>query len=157
MFRLALVLCLFSLGCDAVSLGEAQRQFELRALASPSGYTQTSGTGETISDDPDDWRPSPIYQTSFFLTFKPYPNPASPTESIQFAATFSGQTGNLRPFRFGANGNLIPIQGATGTTSGSAPLFSFPAGQLGEPGLQRVVLVDRLDRIVTYGDILVIP
>ncbi|MEL6616497.1 MAG: hypothetical protein AAFQ43_12215 [Bacteroidota bacterium] len=157
MFRLALVLCLLSLGCDAVSLGEAQRLFEVRALSAPSGYTQTSGTGETISEDADDWRPSPIYQTRFFLTFKPHPNPASSTENIQFAATFSGGSGDLRPFRFGADGNLVPVGGVTGTTSGSAPLFSFPAGQLGAPGLQRVVLFDRLDRIVTYGDILVIP
>lgn len=156
--RLASVLALLTfVSCDAVSIGEAQRQFELDAISTPSGYTQTDAQGRVISRDVDDWRPSPLYQSSFNLTFVPYPNPASATQNVQFAATFSGGGNGLVPYRLDSRGDLVLIQGVTGTTDGSAPLFSFPAGQLGATGLHRVVLTDPLGRFVTYGDIQVIP
>ena len=144
-------------GCDATSLGDAQRIFELQAVSTPSGYTETDADGRVIRDDPSDWRAAPIYASEFFVTFKPYPNPASATENIQFAASFSGPSGGLEPYRLSSRGDLVRIEGVTGNTSGTAPLFSFPAGQLGDSGLQRVVLLDLQGRIVSYGDILVIP
>ena len=158
MIRFApLALFLVFLGCDATSVGDAQRLFELQAVSGPAGFTETDADGRVISEDPNDWRSAPIYATEFFLTFKPYPNPASATENIQFAASFSGRSGGLIPYRLTSRGELDPIGGVTGTTEGTAPLFSFPAGQLGESGLQRVVLVDLQGRIVSYGDVLVIP
>jgi len=157
MLRFAPLLCLLFLGCDATSLGELQRVFELDAITAPIGITETDARGNVLREDPDDWRPSPIYRSQFNLTFTPYPNPASPTESIQFAATFAGTSGGLVPYRLNAQGDLAPIQAVTGNTSGSAPLFSFPAGQLGSQGIHRVVLLDFQSRVVSYGDVLLIP
>ena len=157
MFRLLPFVFLFVLGCDATSLGEAQRLFEFEAVSPPSGITETDADGRVVRDDPNDWRTAPLYATQFFLTFKPYPNPAAATESVQFAASFSGASGALVPYRLSSQGDLVRIQGVTGSTEGTAPLFSFPAGQLGAVGLTRVVLLDLQGRIVTYGDIQLIP
>lgn len=158
MLRLSLLVTLLVLAsCDAVSIGEAQRQFELAAISTPSGYTETDNRGRVISRDETDWNASPLYASSFSLTFAPYPNPASPTQSVQFAVTFSGGGNGVVPFRLDSRGDLVRIQGITGTLDGTAPLFSFPAGQLGGTGLQRVVLTDPQGRFVTYGDVLVIP
>ena len=144
-------------GCDATSIGELQRVFEFDAVGVPDGVTRTDARGNVLSEDDRDWRTAPVYSSQFTLTFLPYPNPASPTESVQFAGTFSGSNGALIPYRLTAQGDLSRIQAVTGSTEGTAPLFSFPAGQLGGPGLHRVVLLDRQGRIVTYGDVEVIP
>lgn len=156
--RIALVLLVFALAsCDAVSVGEAQRLFELEALSPPSGITSTDAQGRVVSRDSDDWRVSPLYQTSFVFTFVPYPNPASATQSIQVAGTYSGQGAGLYPYRIDSQGNLDPIVATSGNREGAAPLFSFPAGQLGEVGLTRIVLLDQSGRFVSYGDIQIIP
>lgn len=156
--RIALVLLVFALAsCDAVSVGEAQRLFELEALSPPSGITSTDAQGRVVSRDNDDWRVSPLYQTSFVFTFVPYPNPATSTQGIQVAGTYSGRGAGLVPFRVNSRGDLVQIQAVSGTLDGAAPLFSFPAGQLGEVGLTRLVLTDFEGRFVSYGDIQIIP
>ncbi|MEM1055888.1 MAG: hypothetical protein AAGI52_10200 [Bacteroidota bacterium] len=152
-----LALAVVFASCDAVSIGEAQRQFELAAIGLPSGYTRTDADGDVISRDEADWNVSPLYQSSFTLTFPPYPNAASFTQNVQFAGTYSAGGAGLVPYRINPRGDLVRILGITGSTDGTAPLFSFPAGQLGEAGLHRVVLTDNLGRFVTYGDIQVIP
>ena len=110
-----------------------------------------------ISEDTGDWTVSPFHQTSFTLTFPPYPNPASPTQSLQFAGIYSGRGLGLVPYRINARGDLERIQPVTGSQEGSAPSFTFTAGLLGGTGLQRVILTDFDGRIVTYGDVQVIP
>ncbi len=157
MLRLLPLLCLLFVGCDATSIGELQRLFEFDAVTTPSGITQTDARGDVIREDASDWRTAPIYSSQFSLTFKPYPNPASATQSVQFAGTFSGSNGALIPYRLTPQGDLLLVQGVSGSTQGTAPLFSFPAGQLGGPGLHRVVLLDRQGRIVTFGDVQVLP
>ncbi|MEM6327163.1 MAG: hypothetical protein AAF791_08595 [Bacteroidota bacterium] len=157
MSRLALVaFALLFASCDAVSVGEAQRQFEFVAIGTPDGYTNTDAQGRVLTRDTADWQTAPLFLSSFTLTFPPYPNPASPTQSVQFAGVYSAGGTGLVPYRVNARGDLIRIQGISGTLDGTAPLFSFPAGQLGETGLHRVVLTDLQGRIVTYGDVLVI-
>ena len=150
-------LLLLALGCDAGSVQEEQEQFRLAALSEPSGITETDSDGALISEDPDDWRTAPLYRSRFFFAFAPYPNPAGAAESVQFAASFTGGAAGLVPYRINARGDLVRIQGVVGTTDGSAPLFSFPAGQLGEPRLHRVVLLDATGQIVTYGDVRLVP
>ena len=154
---LALVLTLCIGGCDATSLGDAQRTFELQALSLPEGITETTSTGDVIRTDPDDWRTAPLYLSTFSLTFVPYPNPASPSEAIQIAGTFSGTVGALIPYRLDERGDLDPLRIVSGQTEGTAPLYTLTAGQLGPAGLYRLVLLDASGRIVTYGDIEVIP
>ena len=156
-FSVLTLVCFAFASCDAVSIGEAQQAFELAALGAPSGYTNTDAQGRVISEDAQDWTISPVHQSSFTLTFPPYPNPASPTESIRFAGVYSAGGSGLVPYRINARGNLEQIRPVTGSQDGSAPAFSFTAGQLGSIGLERVVLLDFEGRFVTYGDIQVIP
>jgi hypothetical protein len=157
MSRAALLVLLILSGCDATSLGEAQRTFEFRALLPPEGITETTATGEVVRTDPDDWRTAPVYLSSFSLTFTPYPNPASPSEAIQVAGIFTGTVGALIPYRLDERERLTRLPVVSGQVEGTAPLYTFTAGQLGSPGLHRVVLLDATGRVVTYGDIEVIP
>ena len=158
MLRFALALVCFSLAsCDAVSIGEAQQAFELAALGEPSGFTNTDAQGRVIREDPQDWTVSPFHQSSFTLTFPPYPNPVSPSQSVQIAGVYSAGGFGLVPYRVNARGDLVRIEPVTGSLESTAPAFTFTAGLLGENGLQRLVLTDFDGRIVTYGDIQVIP
>ena len=156
-FALLALICLSLASCDAVSIGEAQQAFELAALANPSGYTSTDAQGRVISEDAQDWTISPFHQSSFTLTLVPYPNPASPTQSVRIAGVYSAGGSGLVPYRIDSKGDLVRIEPVTGSQDGSAPTFTFTAGQLQSIGLERVVLTDFEGRIVTYGDIQVIP
>ena len=140
-----LVLALVA-GCDATSLGEAQRLFDLQALAPPNGITETTASGEVVREDPDDWRTAPLYLSTFSLTFVPFPNPAASTEAVQIAGVFSGSRGSLIPYVLDERDRLVRLQLVSGQTEGTAPLYTFGAGQLGGPGLYRLVLLDASGR-----------
>ena len=72
-----LIVFLFSLfllsTCD--SYDDAQSEFEQQAFQSPSNFTRTNANGQVISEDPDDWRISPMFQSLVRIVTPAYPNP----------------------------------------------------------------------------------
>ena len=140
--------------CDSAGQVTAEQEaFRLAALAVPGGITETTPDGRVLREDPDDWRTSPLYASRFFFAAAPFPNPLGVGGRLQIGASLSGSGAALVPYRLDGAGSLRLIRGVTGTTEGSAPLFTIPAAELGGPGLHRLVLLDPRGEVVTYGDV----
>ena len=145
-------------GCDT-GLGEAQRIFEDQAfLGAAEGITEirlVDGGGVTDFTDPDDWRTGPIFGTRAMVLTPPTPNPVGVSEGFSILVDFD-EPGQLElrvrnsagdfPFRPG-----FEFQ----QPGGGFRTLTLTGGELsnGNPGLYRVVVLDALQRVVTYGDV----
>lgn len=146
------------------STDDAQRDFEREAFRTPSGITQTDGSGNIISTDPDDWRIGPLFAGFVEVQQPAYPNPTTgQLVTIELLITGLGAVNGLdvvtlddrnffkrlffderRPLPVGFTQIIInPVQfapGGSGTISGAR-------------GLHRVFIFDGRDNLITYGDI----
>lgn len=146
------------------STDDAQREFEREAFRTPAGITQTDGSGNIISSDPDDWRVGPLFAGFVEVQQPAYPNPTTgQIVTIELLITGLGAVNGLdvltlddrnffrrlffderRPLPVGFTQIIInPVQfapGGSGTISGAR-------------GLHRVFIFDGRDNLISYGDI----
>lgn len=146
------------------STDDAQREFEREAFRTPSGITETDGSGNIISTDPDDWRVGPLFAGFVEVQQPAYPNPTTgQIVTIELLITGLGAVNGLdvltlddrnffrrlffderRPLPVGFTQIIInPVQfapGGSGTISGAR-------------GLHRVFIFDGRDNLISYGDI----
>ncbi len=143
-------------GCDTQA---RQDEFADQAGRAPDGYTETTLDAETLVEDPDDWRTSPLYRGR--VTVDPaFPNPVSVT-NVTIPLTIIGfdavQGGRLTLRAYGADGRtLISLTPEPLILSGPGGYeFEFSPGLLTTKGLHRVFIFDAAGEIVSYGDVMV--
>ncbi|MEO1021129.1 MAG: hypothetical protein AAFW89_01180 [Bacteroidota bacterium] len=157
-FTLGLLLILGSCARD-----EDQVDFEAQALQRPANFTETNANKEVISLDEDDWRISPLYIGN---TVDPaYPNPVELNDRVQIDLNifFTNSQGinQIQVFYYAPDGRLIPILTENNVQEGLVPIFidANTLNAFGNPessrGLQRIILYDGLQNVITYGDIMV--
>lgn len=176
--RLASLLFLSSLaaasgalaGCDSGS-GTLQRAFEDRALLSPpSGVTQTDAAGRVLSRDSSDWQIGPLFAGRAAFLQLPSPNPAVAGQAVTFLVDARGEPGGLELLAVSRRSGTsavelvaIPDPGARRADATAPGFYEFrvSANQIAAAGggnrLTRVVLVTGADRVVSFGDVEVVP
>ena len=140
-------------GCDSKS---RQEEFEDQAFGeTPSGFVRTSEGGEILSEDGDDWRSAPAFESDLFLT-PAYPNPAPVSELVRIPISLQGLApGTLYVYARDASGRLSQELDRLSHAGTGFELLNFTAGLLGEPGLHRVFILDSAGALVSYGDVMV--
>ncbi len=145
MRRLTLLLALFAVaGCDGFN-GEEQRLFEDTAFGSPSN-------GVTA----DDWRIGPTFGARFQLTQAASPNPAAPSDPVSVQVYADEAPGGIALYRRVADGSLQLIQAVDGESGPYIYTFTFfgsEASATGASGSARLLVLDGVERVVTYGDL----
>jgi len=142
-----------------------QREFEREAYAMPDNFTETTGSGEIVSEDPDDWRVSPFYQGQFFIETPAYPNPVETTDQVRiFISNYDRVVTSLRTIVwFAEEGIPQPVpsgsydnfeRNQTIISINPRELSRFPTSESLE-GLKRVILLDQDENVISYGDIMV--
>lgn len=133
-----------------------QDEFAEDASRPPSGYVNTTETGEILMDDPDDWRTAPLFAGKVRID-PARPNPVSAGNVvIPFSILdFNAIRGGLVLRGFDANGRLIRLAAEPGATQPGGFAFSFNPSLLGSVGLHRLYIFDGADEIVSYGDLLI--
>jgi len=167
--KFILILFVLSASLGACSKSDDQREFEQEARSGPNGYTETDSQGEVISEDPDDWRISPMYRGLVTIgegitgSQPPYPNPLPLNQDLTlnlyindietlskfYIYTFrppSGLSGPIYSEEDISSPILLspPLSGEliAGSSSGSQA-----------SGLYRLLIYDGQDNIISYGDI----
>lgn len=159
-FRLLSVLFLFCLaaGCNQ---NEDQRNFEREAYNLPQNFTETTSDKEIISEDPDDWRVAPFFQG--LVEIDPaYPNPVAVTDVVRIDYVITGieavsgitvvvffENGEQREVYRDSTSPLPP--GVSVIPINASELRQFPSSR----GLQRVIILDRNQNVISYGDIMI--
>lgn len=152
---IALLIAVVVVGCDNQG---AQEDYINEASSLPSGITRilANDFGGTIcTEDPDDWRTSPVY-TGIILVERPaFPNPASgATEGtillrvLQFDRVQGGFVLNA----FGSGNLPIELGRIPDASSPGEYALQFSPSLLSENGLHRLFVFDSIGELVTYGD-----
>ena len=145
-FLVVLALLTIAAGCDSAT-GQEQQLFDTTAQLEPSdGIT------------PDDWRIGPAFGGRVSVT-PPSPNPAPRTETdVTLVLSGDDRTGGLDLYRRTASGSLQLVQSRGGGAGASFYTFLFSPGDVAtspEPESVRLVVLDRSQRAVTYGDLVI--
>ena len=157
---------LFSAGCDSA---QEQDRFADAASIRPEGFTQTSTTGEILSEDPDDWRQAPLFAGQFYVSDPAFPNPATfgadgivtVSVQVQFDDVFPGGlrvSARTPPSASYPNGRFVSgIEVRPEAQRAGSYSFQLPTSTLanGSRGLARVLLLTANGEIVSYGDVLI--
>lgn len=140
-----------SAGCDTQG---AQNDFLDEAGQSPSEITRIVG-GEVCSEDPDDWRTSPVYNGIILVERGADPNPASSTLiTINIRVLqFDRVRGSLSLRAFGVGNNYLFLDTILDASSPGDYVFQFESSLLSENGLHRVFIFDGIGELISYGDI----
>lgn len=149
---LACLLPFLLASCDTQDL---QRDFEAQAFAAPSGFTQTTETGETIAVDADDWRTAPAYYTRIEVD-PAFPNPPATAGLVTIpikVREFNTVQGGLELVVFDVNRIARRLDDIRSARDPGAYVFKFSPLLLGQTGLVRVFIVDPLGELVSYGDV----
>lgn len=131
-------------GCDGFN-GEEQRLFEDTAFASPSDGVSA-----------DDWRVGPLFGARFQLTQAASPNPAAPSDPVSLQVYADEAPGGIALYRRLADGGLQLIQAKPGVSGPNIYTFTFfgsEASSTGASGSSRLIVLDGIERVVTYGDL----
>lgn len=141
---------------------EDQQEFENNAFKTPSGITETNTLGEILSKDPDDWRVSPLYATTFEVFRPAYPNP-SVVKPFTIEFLISGidavpglvgyvlrQDRSLSSF-YRHPEQILPVGLITIEIDPS--VFAISGVLSGSQGVHRVLFYDLNNRLITYGDV----
>ena len=147
------------MGCDNQA---AQEDFIDEASAAPEGITKildsdfVNGSDGICSEDPDDWRISPVYAGVVFVDRAVFPNPATGASQgtivIRVLQPNRVQGGFILT-SFG-NGN-VPIELARIPDASLDNFYDirFSPSLLQVNGLHRLFLFDSLGELITYGDL----
>ncbi len=147
--------CLLLVTCAACDTQEQQIEFEAHAFAPPSGYTRTTETGEIISEDADDWRTSPAYQTRIEID-PAFPNPPGASAVVTVPITvreFDTVRGRLELVVFDADRLPRRLDDISSARDPGIYVFKFSPAIIGQSGLVRVFIIDPLGELVSYGDL----
>ncbi len=156
-----IIIAILLVACS--SADEAQRKFEDNAFRSPRNITETNNAGDVISEDPDDWRTSPLF-AGFVDVFPAFPNPTTgQTVTIELFVTGIGSVNGLEVFRIDDRGRFrslyfderSPLPVGFSQIIINPIQFSESGTISGARGLHRVFIFDRRENLISYGDILV--
>ncbi len=145
---------LFS-SCDAQG---QQDDFVNEAGLPASGITRILDNaygGDVCSEDPDDWRISPVYSGVIRIERGAAPNPASSAlVTIDFTVLqLSRIRGSLSLRAFGSGNTFITLDTVLDASSPGGYVFQFNSSVLQENGLHRLFIFDGVGELVSYGDI----
>lgn len=160
-------LSLIAAGC---SRSDAQREFEQQALSIPENITGMTEAGKRVPDsnDPDDWRISPMYRGLIAIDTPAYPNPVNINSILRIIIdnkgfeTLSGL--EVFVYRDDPRNQLGPvyINDEPSITPGLLsiqldPRQFSPFGNSSQAsGLYRLIIYDGRRNIVSYGDVRVL-
>ena len=163
-----LVAGLLAPGCDGAA---EQDQFADEASAPSAGFTQTTGSGDVVQADADDWRQAPFYAGQFYVSGPAFPNPATLADGVvtlnvqvSFDDVFQGGLRvSARPpadapcYRDNRTCFISNIQLKPEASRAGGHSFQLPMTDLRRhgPGLVRVLVLTASGEIVSYGDVLV--
>lgn len=142
----------------------AQEQFEREAFAQPNNITRTDANANILSNDPDDWRIAPLFQSFVEINAPAYANPSiglrftieiliTGLEAVSgleiyardnFGRPYIIYTDNRRPLPPGIIDIFIDPTWLTPTRVYSNAI-----------GLHRIFIYDQSGNMITYGDLLV--
>ncbi len=154
-----ILLITITAGCGQ---NQDQRDFESEAFRTADGFTETSDTGEILSEDPDDWRIAPFFQG--LVEVRPaYPNPVQTTDQLKIDVEVTGieAVSGLQLFVYYFDDSIKPVYSdQRSPLPPGLSVISVNPIELGRfntvesaRGLHRVVLTDGNENIITYGDI----
>ena len=127
-------------GCDSAG-GPEQLLFEDQAF-------QGASDGPTA----DDWRVGPIFGASVQVTVAATPNPATAREPVTLQFYSDDGLGTFALYVREADGGLRLVR-AEGGPPYTFVFFAGDATPTGGAGSSRLVVLDGLRRVVTYGDL----
>lgn len=153
------VLLLMGVGCGQ---DDDQREFEQKAFQLPDGITETDFNGEVITEDPDDWRIAPFFQ-SLVEVGPAYPNPVSLGDNlnIEVSNRFDGGISNLRII-------VLVFDSTSPYEKTVSPLRQFDLSEKiiinpylfgsdnsanSSRDIHRIILLDEQNNIISYGDV----
>ena len=156
-------------GCDSAV---EQDRFADAASGRSEGFTQTSGTGEIVQEDPDDWRQAPLFAGQFYISDPAFPNPATfgvdgvinLTVQVQFDDVFRGglrvsarPPADARCYEERLNCLISSIAVRPEAQRAGGYTFQLPVATLAREGrgLVRVYLLTADGEVVSYGDVLI--
>ncbi|MBX2821310.1 MAG: hypothetical protein KTR29_16565 [Rhodothermaceae bacterium] len=157
-----LVLCgliLSGSGCDNQA---AQEDFIDEASALPEGITKildadfVNADDGICSEDPDDWRVSPVYAGVVFVDRPAFPNPATGASQGTIVIRVLQPNRVQGGFILTAFGNgSVPIELARIPDASLDNFYDirFSPSLLSINGLHRLFLFDSLGELITYGDL----
>ena len=159
-YKLLLVgFLLVLVGCDNQA---AQEDFIDEASAIPEGITKildtdfVNGDDGICSEDPDDWRISPVYAGVVFVDRPAFPNPASGASQgtivIRVLQPNRVQGGFILT-AFGSGNVPIELARIPDATLDNFYDIRFSPSLLSVNGLHRLFLFDSLGELITYGDL----
>lgn len=168
-FKCILILFVLSASLGACSKSDDQRKFEQEARSDPNGYTETDSQGEVLSEDPDDWRISPMYRGLITIgegisdSQPPYPNPLPLNQDLTLNL-YINDIETLSRFEIytfrppsGLSGPIYREDDISSPTllspnlSGEFIANSSSGSQAS--GLYRILIYDGRRNIISYGDI----
>lgn len=145
--RLAVLSALLAAaGCDSAGV-QQQQIFEQSAFNSASD-----------GPSPDDWRVAPFFGIGVQVTQPATPNPATPSEPVSLQVYADETAGGLALYRREPDGGIRIIQALRPVAGPNIYTFTFFGGDAaatGMPGSARLIVLDGLDRVITYGDLVV--
>jgi hypothetical protein len=158
--------CLLIAGC---SKSNDQRDFENHAISTqPEGITRTNANGETIDEDPDDWRISPFYSGLIQVETPAYPNPVAYNSSnlrIDLYLTPNIERANrieVYAFRLPGENNIYgPLDvledlsslSSIETINLSGEHVANSSGGSQASGIYRILIYDGRSNLISYGDV----
>ena len=151
--KLFLLVFIFAVpsGCDTQG---QQNDFVDDAELPASGYTATDPLGNVLSEDRDDWRTAPIYLGKIRID-PAYPNPSIgqfvniPISILEFNSIQGGVV--LRAAD--DNGSLRLLDEILNASQPGSYTLRFTPALIGQTGLIRLFLFDRLGELISYGDL----
>lgn len=163
--NILLQLLLISLVCIACSQSDAQREFEREAFRTPQNITEMTQDGDPVTGgmtDPDDWRIGPDFRGLLDVETAAYPNPAQFNGNffIELDLGFANTVSGLLVFAFqdptrppALLQDLDEASLATFTTLTLTPSSFANSGGVGGSPVYRIIITDRNENVITYGDI----
>ena len=160
-----LLVIFISLG-SGCSKSDEQKKFEEHAFATPEQITEMPSDPRqgVISEDPDDWRISPMYQGLIDVSIPAYPNPVSVNSLLQIELYIRGieSIPGLDIFVFQTPDRLVgPVDTYDQSSLNPGTLsvrldpsgFSNTGTLQGAIGLHRILIFDGRENLITYGDV----
>lgn len=158
----ALLACFILLGC---SKSDDQKEFENQAYSQPDNITEmpSNPAQGVISEDPDDWRISPMYQGLIEVSTPAYPNPVSLNSDLRLEINFKYldsvpgfeinvlQNANSRWPIIEYDQSELSLGVRTFVLDPSS--FSGTSSSQNAAGLNRLIIFDGQDNVITYGDV----
>ena len=158
-----LTVAFLSLIFVSCSSNDAQKKFEEKALAEPSGYTKTDVQGKVQSKDEDDWRIGPMFQGYVDVETPAFPNPIHAGDKIEIQLSVTGieSVSGLEVYTRDENhkwrsiyyDQQNPLPTGLYVIRLDPISFTYTNNYQNAVGLHRAYIYDGNNNLITYGDI----